>query len=68
MYVANDKESGRADGNDTFKKEFLSEENRRRVTGLAAIARKRRQTLAQMRSISSQRTAASISGGRSRCC
>ena len=47
-YISGKAESGRADGNDTFKKEFLSEENRRKVTGLAAIARRRGQALAQM--------------------
>ena len=47
-YISGKAESGRASENDTFKKEFLSEENRRKLTGLAAIAKKRGQTLAQM--------------------
>ena len=47
-YVSGNAESGRAGENDTFKKEFLSEKNHRKVTGLAAIAKKRGQTLAQM--------------------
>src|SRR5262249_36299296 len=47
-YISRKAESGRAGENDTFKKEFLSEQNLRKVTGLAAIAKKRGQTLAQM--------------------
>jgi len=47
-YISGKAESGRAVENDTFKKEFLSEQNHRKLIGLAAIAKKRGQTLAQM--------------------
>src|SRR5262245_33763930 len=47
-YISGDATSGRAHDGDTFKKDFLSEANLRNVRGLAAIARRRGQTLAQM--------------------
>jgi L-glyceraldehyde 3-phosphate reductase len=47
-YIGGDAAVGRANDNKTFKTEFLSEENLRNVRGLAAIAKRRGQTLAQM--------------------
>jgi len=47
-YISGDAASARARDNDTFKKDFLSEVNLRNVRGLAGVARRRGQTLAQM--------------------
>ena len=47
-YLSGGAPTGRASEGDTFRKDFLSEENLKNVQGLAAIARKRGQTLAQM--------------------
>jgi len=47
-YIGGDATSGRAHDDDTFKKDFLSETNLRNVRGLAGIAKRRGQTLAQM--------------------
>lgn len=47
-YTKGEAEGGRAGQDGTFKKDFLSKENLKNVRGLAAIARKRGQTLAQM--------------------
>jgi len=47
-YISGDATSGRVREDGTFKKEFLSEKNLKNVRGLAAIAKKRGQTLPQM--------------------
>jgi len=47
-YISGEVESGRASQGGTFRKDFLSKENLKSVRGLAAIARKRGQTLPQM--------------------
>jgi len=47
-YLGSQTLTGRAKEKGTFKKEFLSEENLRNVRSLAAIAKKRGQSLAQM--------------------
>ena len=47
-YISGDAGSGRAREDSTFKRSFLSEENLANVRGLAGIAKKRGQTLAQM--------------------
>src|SRR5215813_3266074 len=47
-YISGDAANGRARDDETFKKDFLSEENLRNVRGLATIAKKRGQTLPQM--------------------
>src|SRR5262245_1953889 len=47
-YISGSASTGRALEGDSFRKEFLSEENLKNVRGLAAIAEKRGQTLAQM--------------------
>ena len=47
-YLRSDAVTGRATEKGTFKKEFLSEGNLRNVHGLAGIAKKRGQSLAQM--------------------
>jgi L-glyceraldehyde 3-phosphate reductase len=47
-YVSGDTAPGRATQDGTFKKNFLSKENLKNVRGLAAIAKNRGQTLAQM--------------------
>src|SRR5215470_15698855 len=47
-YISGSASSGRAPERETFQKDFLSEENLKNVRGLAAIAKKRGQTLAQM--------------------
>jgi len=47
-YISGEVEGGRASQGGTFRKDFLSKENLKSVRGLAAIARKRGQTLPQM--------------------
>ena len=47
-YISGKPTGGRAGENETFKKDFLSEQNLKNVRGLAAIAKKRGQTVAQM--------------------
>src|SRR5262245_12775908 len=47
-YINEGTASGRAHEDGTFKQDFLSEENLENVRGLAAIAKRRGQTLAQM--------------------
>src|SRR5262249_36655558 len=47
-YIRGDAPSGRTRQEGTFSKDFLSEENLKNVRGLAAIAKKRGQTLPQM--------------------
>jgi len=47
-YINGDATGGRASQDGTFSKDFLSKENLKNVFGLAAIAKKRGQTLAQM--------------------
>ena len=47
-YINGDPGGGRASQEGTFRKDFLSKENLKNVRGLAAIARKRGQTLPQM--------------------
>jgi L-glyceraldehyde 3-phosphate reductase len=47
-YTSGKPTAGRTGERETFKKDFLSEQNLKNVRGLAAIAKKRGQTLAQM--------------------
>src|SRR6516164_2210700 len=47
-YISGSASAGRALEGESFRKDFLSEENLKNVRGLAAIAKKRGQTLAQM--------------------
>jgi L-glyceraldehyde 3-phosphate reductase len=47
-YINGNGSNGRAPERETFSKDFLSEKNLKNVRGLAAIATKRGQTLAQM--------------------
>jgi hypothetical protein len=47
-YISGSASAGRAFEGESFRKDFLSEENLKNVRGLAAIAKKRGQTLAQM--------------------
>jgi L-glyceraldehyde 3-phosphate reductase len=47
-YINGDATGGRASQDGTFNKDFLSKQNLKNVFGLAAIAKKRGQTLAQM--------------------
>ena len=47
-YISGSAWAGRAFEGESFRKGFLSEENLKNVRGLAAIAKKRGQTLAQM--------------------
>src|SRR6516225_5865949 len=47
-YIRGSASAGRALEGESFRKDFLSEENLKNVRGLAAIAKKRGQTLAQM--------------------
>jgi L-glyceraldehyde 3-phosphate reductase len=47
-YISGSAPAGRVPDRETFRRDFLSEENLNNVRGLAAIAKRRGQTLAQM--------------------